>query len=459
MKNRVAVLFLSSLLSTGLECRSQTANQEPTGASPRSPGGVLRLSLKEAVDIALGAEGNPRVRIAEETVSQSKSRSAQARSALLPNLEASVGQSNRTQNLEAYGLMLRLPVLGFQFPTLVGPYGLFDARATASQSAFDLSAIRRYQASRTGIDQAQSENENVQDLITGVVARNYLAAVRADAAVQTAAANLKLAQELLDLAFNMKAAGSATGIEVTRARVQLSQAQQRLLVAENERQLAYFQLLNSTGMDLTTPVELTQALAFLPVDVTAPDQAVKIAFESRNDWKAQVKRQESAELAYSSVKWERLPSVGLFGDYGTIGTSINNAIPTRAYGFTVKVPVFDGGRRDARRAESASQLRQEHLRTQELRDQIDLQVRTALDNLKSSIDLVKTAEEGLALSESELAQAERRYKSGVGTSLEVTDAQTRLQHARDDRILALYYYNLSRINLGTAMGTIRRMIQ
>lgn len=459
MKKRVAVLLMSGLLSAGLECGAQSEGREKGPVPARSPGTVLRLSLKEAVDIALGAEGNPRVRIAEETVSQSKSRSAQARSALLPNLEASVGQSNRTQNLEAFGLMLRLPVSGFQFPTLVGPYGLFDARATATQSAFDLSAIRRYQASRTGIGQAESESRNVQDLITGVVSRSYLAAVRADAAVETADANLKLARDLLDLASSMKTAGSATGIEVTRARVQLSQAQQRILVAENERQLAYFQLLNSIGMDLTTPVELTQALAFLPVDVTAPDQALKIAFETRNDWKAQVKREESAELASSAVKWERLPSVGLYGDYGTIGTSINNAIPTRAYGFTVKVPVFDGGRRDARRAESASQLRQERLRTRELRDQIDLQVRTALDSLKSSVELVRTAEEGLELSTSELAQAERRYKAGVGTNIEVTDAQTRLQRARDDRILALYYYNLSRIDLGTAMGTIRRMIQ
>jgi outer membrane protein len=459
MTNRVAVLLLAGLLSAGMECRSETGGQEPVSAPGRSPGAVLRISLKDAVDIALSAGGNPRVRISEEAVNQSKSRSAEARSALLPNVEGSVGQSNRTTNLEAYGLTFRLSSLGFQFPTLVGPYDLFDARATASQSAFDLSAIRRYQASRTGISQAQSEDENVQDQITSAVARAYLGAVRADAAVETAKANLKLARDLLDLASNRKAAGSATGIEVTRARVQLAHEQQSSLVAENERRRAYFELLNSMGMDLTTPLELTQPLAFLPVNVTATDQALKIAFETRSDWKAQVKREESAELTCSSVKWERLPSVGLYGDYGTIGTSANNAIPTRIYGFTVRIPVFDGGRRDARRAESASQLRQEHLRTRELHDRIDLEVRTAIDNLKSSMDLVKTAEEGLALAETELAQAERRYRAGVGTSLEVTDAQTRLQRARDDRILALYAYNLSRIDLGTATGTIRRLIQ
>jgi outer membrane protein len=459
MKNRVAVLFLPALLLAGFECRAQTGVQETMSAPARPPGTVLRLSLKDAVDIALGAEGNPRVRIAGESVNQSKSRSAEARSALLPNLEASVGQMNRTQNLQAFGLQFQLPIPGFHFPTLVGPYDVFDARATASQSAFDFSSIRRYQASRAGVNQAQSEDENVQDLITSSVARAYLGAVRADAAVETARANLNLAQDLLDLASSLKAAGSATGIEVTRARVQLAHEQQRSLVAENERRRAYFELLNSMGMDLTTPVELTQALAFLPVNVTASDQALKVAFETRNDWKAQLQREESAELTYSAVKWERLPSVGLFGDYGTIGTGINDAIPTRTYGFTVKIPVFDGGRRDARRAESGSQLRQERLRTHELHDRIDLEVRTAIDNLKSSIDLVKTAEEGLALAESEFAQAERRYRAGVGTSLEVTDAQTRLQRARDDRILALYAYNLSRIDLGTAMGTIRRLIQ
>lgn len=459
MKIHIAVSLLSALLSAGLECRPQVRDQESAPASAHSSGTVLRLSLREAVDIALGAEGNPRVRMAEETVDQSKSRSAQVRAALLPNLEASVAQSNRTQNLQAYGLLLRNPIPGFQFPTLVGPYGMFDARATASQSAFDLSSIRRYQASRSGVNQAQSESENVQDLVTSVVARAYLAAIRADAAVETANANLKLARDLLELASSMKSAGSATGIEITRARVQLAHEQQRTLVAGNERRQAYLQLLKSLGMDLTTPVELTQPLAFLPVEMTEADQALKIGFETRNDWKAQVKREESAELTYSAAKWERLPSVGLFGDYGTIGTSINNAIPTRAYGFLIKVPVFDGGRRDARRAEASSQLRQERLRTHELHDQIELEIRTALDNLKSSVDLVRAAEEGLALAGDELAQAERRYRAGVGTSLEVTDAQTRLQRARDDRILALYYYNISRIDLGTATGTIRQLIQ
>ena len=457
MKNHVMSFMILSVLIAGLECRGQPGSKGPPAESGQAI--VLRLSLKEALDLALGAEGNARVRIAAEGVHQARSRSAQARSALLPNVEASLSDSDRTQNLRAFGLQFDLPVPGFAFPKLVGPFTVLDARAAASQTVFDLSSIRRYQASRAGVEQASAENENVQDQIRDQVARAYLAALRADAALDTARANLKLAEELLELARRMQKAGSATGIEVTRARVQLANEKQRALVAENGRTRAQLQLLKSIGMDLAATVELTQKLEFLPVTVASLEEAIKLALESRCDWKAQVKREEAARLNKSAVKWERLPSASVFADYGSIGSGFNDAIPTRTYGIAVRIPIFDGGRRDARRAESTSQLLQERLRTQDLRDQIELEVRTALDSLQSAADQVRTAEEGVALAEGELEQAQRRYAAGVGSSIEATDAQTRLQRARDNRIAALFNYNLARIELGTATGTIRLMIQ
>jgi len=123
------------------------------------------------------------------------------------------------------------------------------------------------------------------------------------------------------------------------------------------------------------------------------------------------------------------------------------------------VPVFDGGRRGGRRAEAASQFRQEHIRTTELKEQVELEVRLALDALRSAEDQVKVSEEGLSLADDELAQARRRYEAGVANGLEVTDAQTRLARARDNRIAALFNYNQARLDLGQAMGTIRGMIQ
>lgn len=71
---------------------------------------------------------------------------------------------------------------------------------------------------------------------------------------------------------------------------------------------------------------------------------------------------------------------------------------------------------------------------------------------------VAAAREGLELAERELAQAQRRYKAGVATSIEVTDAQTRLQRARDNQIIALFSHNLARVDLSTAMGTIQDLV-
>jgi outer membrane protein TolC len=65
----------------------------------------------------------------------------------------------------------------------------------------------------------------------------------------------------------------------------------------------------------------------------------------------------------------------------------------------------------------------------------------------------------LQLAQQELEQARRRYQAGITSSIEVTDAQTRLERARENQITALFDYNLERINLGEAMGTIRSMIQ
>ena len=195
--------------------------------------------------------------------------------------------------------------------------------------------------------------------------------------------------------------------------------------------------------------------------MTPPEipEAIQIALDSRPDWKAQQLRQETARLNSSAIKFERIPSLSIFGDYGTTGLAIDNAVPTRVYGFRVQIPIFDGGRMDARRAESSSQLQQEIAETRDLRAQIELEIRLALDSLRSAEEQVKTAQEGLRLSEDELNRAQRRFKAGVGSSIEVTDAQTRLERAQDNRIQALFNYNLARIDLNTAMGTIEQMIE
>ena len=102
---------------------------------------------------------------------------------------------------------------------------------------------------------------------------------------------------------------------------------------------------------------------------------------------------------------------------------------------------------------------QERIKSEDLREQIQLEVRVSLDDLHSAEAQVKVAEEGLQLATAELEQAQRRYRSGITTSVEVTDAQTRLERARENRIGALFQFNGAKIELGQAMGSLRRMVE
>jgi outer membrane protein TolC len=421
--------------------------------------GPIELSLKRAVEVAVSPEGNTKIQLSGEALKQAQSRSAQARAALLPDLEASFTDRDQTANLAAMGIKIVVPIPNFQFLTFVGPFTTMDARATVTQSVFDFSSIKRFQASKVGVSAARSDVDSTEEQVAAQVARAYLAAVRADADVETAQSDVTLAEAVLKQAENQKAAGTGTGIEITRAKVQLANDRQRLLVAGNQRTSARLQLMRVMGLRLDTELELTDKLAYVPVDAVTMEQARAQALKERPDLKAQQEREANARMAASATKMERLPSVAAFGDYGSIGTGFDNALPTRTYGISLRVPVFDGGRRDARRAESASQYRSEKVRTNDLKEQIELDVRLALDGLESAEQQVKVAKEGLELSENELAQARRRVDAGVAISVEVTDAQTRLERARDNQTAALYNYNVARIDLAQSIGKVRSMVQ
>jgi len=462
-------------------------------ADSASERGPLKLTLKRAVELALSPEGNTYIQLSDENLRQAKSRTDEVRSALLPDIETQASQTTAMRSLAALGLDLAasdtllgaaknpppctasplicgvlntaeaplLEDIAAKIPRVVGPFNSVDVRARLTQSVFDFSNIRRYQSSRAALRAARNDRNTTDNSVSASVAKAYLTALRANADVEAYQANVGLAEAVLKQAENQKSVGTGTGIEVTRAKVQLSNEKQRLLVVQNERTKAYLQLLRVMGLNLATELELTDKLSYAPVDAVGVEQAENQARQNRPDIKAQAEREDAARLNANAVRYERLPNMVAYADYGTTG--VNGAtvalLPTRDFGFALRVPIFDGGRRDARRAETASQFRQERVRSNDIHEQLELEVRMALDSLHSAEEQVKVAEAGLSLAQSEFTQARRRYEAGVASSLEVTDAQTRLERARDNQIAALYNHNIARVDLGQATGTILEVVQ
>jgi len=466
--------------------------QCPAGEAPPDRG-ALQLTLKRAVQLALSPEGNTYIQLSDENLRQARSRTAEVRSALLPDIEAQASQTTAMRSLAALGLDLAasdtllgaaknpppctasavicgvlntaeaplLTDIADKIPRVVGPFNSVDVRARLTQNVFDFSSIRRYQSSRAAFRAAKSDRSTTDNSVSASVGKAYLAALRANADVEAYQANVSLAEAVLKQAENQKNVGTGTGIEVTRAKVQLSNEKQHLLVVQNERNNAHLQLLRVMGLNLATELELTDKLSYEPVEAISLEQAETEALKSRPDVKAQAEREAASRLNANAVKVERLPSLVAYADYGTTGVNGDTVtlLPTRDYGVSLRVPIFDGGRRDARRAETASQFRQERVRSNDIHEQVDLEIRMALDSLHSAEEQVKVAEAGLSLAQSEFTQARRRYEAGVASSLEVTDAQTRLERARDNRIAAMFNHNVARIDLGQATGTILAMLQ
>jgi outer membrane protein TolC len=109
-----------------------------------------------------------------------------------------------------------------------------DVRAKLTQSVFDFSNIRRYQSSRAAFRAAKSDRSATDNSISTTVAKAYLAALRANADVEAYQSNVSLAEAVLKQAENQKSAGTGTGIEVTRAKVQLSKEQGESAVAAGD---------------------------------------------------------------------------------------------------------------------------------------------------------------------------------------------------------------------------------
>lgn len=424
---------------------------EESKASPPE----LKLSLRDAIQAAI--DNNVNVRLLKERIAAAQAQANTSFGALLPNVSGYVSGRSQTVNLGAFGLPPeRLSGLGLR-RSVTDPFEVYDARATLVQNIFSLSLIQRWRAAKSGVDVASLEAEVTKRDVMATVGLLYIEALRADEAVKARQADIDLAQQLVKLAKDRKAAGVATGLDVTREEVQLENHRQQLLVAQNDQESARLTLIRALGIDFEVRVVLTDELRFAPEQAQPAEQVLTIARQQRLELRAQENRQKLAALSLSSVTSERIPSLSLAGDYGWIGLKPEDALATRSIGLTFSIPIFDGGQRESRISETRSRVRQESIRMKDVSDQVNLEVRNALLTLESSQQQVAVAQKGIDLAAKELTFARDRFEAGLTTNIEVTNAQTSMARARDNLIEALFRFNASRINLARAKGEIETL--
>jgi outer membrane protein TolC len=455
-----SIFFVGSLLLIPLAAGAQPAARGPlplgspflggvpTGVATRDP---LQLSLQDAVLRAL--DHNLAAIAAEERSASASGARTHAFADLLPNLTASVSESRRTTNLEAFGFPLRE-----DFPRVVGPFNVFDARLFVSQAIIDRRAANDARAAEHELTATRHEYRDARELVVLVAGNLYLQAVIANARAESARAQRDTADALHRQAQNLRQNGLVAGIDVVRAEVRLSTERQRATAAENEFQKAKLQLARAIGLPPGQPFVLTDTVPYSPAPVITLDVALERAYRERPDYLAALERVQAAEAARRSVAGELLPSVRLSADYGAIGLTAATSLPTFSVAGIVDVPLFEGGRVRGRIAQADSELRMRRAEAEDARAGIYYEVQTAFLDLQASEEELKTATRARELSDQQLTQSRDRFAAGVVSNIEVIQSQEAVALSSEQYIGALYRFNVAKTMLARAIGTIENAI-
>ncbi|HEX4600561.1 MAG TPA: TolC family protein [Gemmatimonadales bacterium] len=427
-------------------------------AAPLVAQAPLRLSFADAVRRATGEA--PVVQLATLRTDEARARVREARGALLPALTVSGVWVNRSFNSKSLGITF--PTIPGQkpFPELIGPFNNYDGRLTVTQTLFDWASVTRVRAAAAQADGSRAERGVTVEAAAQAAALAYLRAARADAVLAARQADSTIAAELVTLAVAQKTAGVSAALDVTRARTQLVRAAGLLIVARNERDRARIDLGRALGLDPVTPLEPSDTLAGTLGAAQVPgerDAAITGALAARPDLGAELARAAAAQRAGSAIRAERLPRIGVEGDYGSNGPSVPGAIATRQVALEVTLPLLDGFRREARLSEQDAIVRESAVRERDLRQQIAADVEAALLDLHSAQAQQVVALDQLRLAEDELSQSRQRFRAGVAGNIDVIEAQANLIRGRDADIDARFAAAVARVALARAAGVARTL--
>jgi outer membrane protein TolC len=429
---------------TGRTAVLQTAGSVPTGAATNE---LLHLSFSDAIGMAL--RYNLDAIESTESARSAHAQRQQALSVLLP--QVNLGASYDRTRISAASIGLS-SAPGFAIPPAIGPFGYTTIAVGGSQVVLNIEAIRRLRAAQSAEQAASLSRSDVLDLITLSVGNAYLQVIAAASRIEATEAQVQNAQALYDQAADAFEAGTSPRIDVTRTAVQLHTEQFTLTVARNTLAIAKLNLARAIGLPLGQAFDLADRLPYADIDSLSLDDALKTAFESRADVRAADLAIESAKQEVAAARAERLPTVSVSGDYGRQGVTLTNTEQIFSVLASAKVPVFTGGRISSQETQADAALQQRQAERDDVRGQIDYDVRTALLNLQAAKQQVAVARENVELATENLERSQERFAAGVTDSVEVVQAQQSLSDANDQLISGAYSHNLAKLQFARAIG-------
>ncbi|MCX7780163.1 MAG: TolC family protein [Negativicutes bacterium] len=388
----------------------------------------VELSLAESVALAL--RNNPAVKIAEAEKAKAKGSLTEQRGGLLrptidfshSEIETKTGAGEGSKNTLSLGLPL--------YTGGAKEGAIEQAKINAAKAAIGVEKTRQQvkldaTAAYFGLLQARNLVQLNQESVDRLAAHLK---------------NVKLQYEV----------GTVAKTDVLRSEVELANAEQNLIKAQNAYNLAVAKLNNVAGMPLDTAIAVKEELQYVPYTLTLED-SIKYALVKRPDVL-------QADLGVDAAKeGRRIAKSGHMPKLTLGGTQSWNDIPGAndsdwSVNLTASINVFDSAVTHGKVKQAEASLEQAAEQARQTKDAVQLEVRSEYLNMKEAEKRIETSKVAVDKAEEDYKIAQVRYTAGVGTNLDVMDAQVALTQAKTNYVQALYDYNTSKAKLEKAMG-------
>lgn len=248
--------------------------------------------------------------------------------------------------------------------------------------------------------------------------------------------------------------GIVARADVLRSEVELANAKQDYITASNEYDVAEATLNNIIGTPLNTTLKLKDSLQYVPYD---NDMAYCLAYSEQH--RPELKQAEygvdAAEAALVVARSGHMPKIYANASDNWGGNGSNwpgDDDENWSVGVTASINVFDSGVTWSKIHAAQEALVQAKESQRQIKDNVELEVRTDYLSMREAEKRITTAQVAVASAEEDYHIAVVRYQAGVGTNIDVMDAQEALTQAKTNYYQALYNYNTSKAALNTSMG-------
>lgn len=397
------------------------SSREAASAQTSAP---APLSLDAAVSLAL--DRNDGYRIAHTDVAAAQGQLRQAAGPQLPSVAASDGlnYANPVAELSTpFGALPFSTTTMTNVPMLTLSYQLFDGGRTAAR-------VSQAAAALAG---AEADERTARMSLIDKTTKAYFDLVAAMQYAIVADRSVEVAQAQVDDARRFLAAGQVPRADVLRAETQLADQRVQDLSARNAVALAQTALDDALGVplgDLHQPTD--------PLEAGAPDVALLAAARTnRGDVAAAQAAVDAAGYALKEARSGHAPRVGIALADGTVQPAVVPGYRNQfSIGLNAVWTLFDGGTTAGQIDAAQAGIERAKLTLDRVSTDVELQVRQAALNLSDAKARVDAAESYVTLADENLRLAQVRYRGGVGTVLELQDAQLRATLARQALISA-----------------------